>query len=98
PYLLTLSLTDALPISKPSPPPAREVSARDCVDLDHRVMKYLDGYHRVRRIYAQTGDASESKSRLGPLATKAEIAACGNPERQVEDRKSTRLNSSHVAN
>jgi hypothetical protein len=69
---------------KPEPAPAGELAARDCAALDHRVMKYLDGYHKVRAIYAQKGDASKSRWHLGALATKAEIAACGNPERQVE--------------
>ncbi|MEY2513624.1 MAG: hypothetical protein QOJ89_982 [bacterium] len=74
----------ALRDPKPAARPAHELPARDCVDLDNKVMAYLGVHHRLRAIYAQKGDAATSRWHLAPLATKAELAICENPERQVE--------------
>ena len=51
-----------------------------CVTLEGEVLRFAARYPEVARRYARAGDTAD----MPALATREQIASCGNPERLIE--------------
>src|SRR5207253_10329160 len=95
PQLSTLSLHDALPISQHQGGPLRRHSKNDVVIVDSGGANIASLRGAIERLGARTRLSADGS--VIASADRVVLPGVGAAPHAMEDRKSTRLNSSHVA-